>query len=122
MAIAARSIDSSQRRTIVSVHSREFIAAAPQDFSRHTSGVQWDGKVQQTVGCEHCSNTGYIGRIGIIETFEITDDIKTMIMEGASTLLMYSKARETGYLTMKEDGILKMLDGLTTLEEIRRVI
>lgn len=45
-----------------------------------------------------------------------------MIIDGASTLMMYSKARETGYLTMKEDGILKMLDGVTTLEEIRRVV
>ena len=45
-----------------------------------------------------------------------------MIIDGASTLMMYTKARETGYLTMKEDGILKMLDNMTSLEEIRRVV
>ncbi len=87
-----------------------------------TMKVQRDGKIPQSVGCDKCNGNGYIWRIWLIETFEITDDIKTMIIDGASTLMMYSKARETGYLTMKEDGILKMLDGITTLEEIRRVV
>jgi len=45
-----------------------------------------------------------------------------MITEGKSTLEMYGKAREIGYLTLKEDGIIKMLRGLTTLEELRRVL
>lgn len=81
-----------------------------------------DGKIPQSVGCDKCNGNGYIWRIWLIETFEITDDIKTMIIDWASTLMMYSKARETWYLTMKEDGILKMLDGITTLEEIRRVV
>ncbi|HCB52083.1 TPA: hypothetical protein DEP21_06005 [Patescibacteria group bacterium] len=84
--------------------------------------IKRDGKVPQTVGCDKCNGTGYMGRISIIETFEITDDIKTMIIDGASTLMMYAKARETGYLTMKEDGVLKMLDNITTLDEIRRVV
>ncbi|AHB41248.1 hypothetical protein P148_SR1C00001G0453 [candidate division SR1 bacterium RAAC1_SR1_1] len=84
--------------------------------------LERDGKIPQSVGCDKCNGNGYVGRIGLIETFEITDDIKTMIIDGASTLMMYSKARETGYLTMKEDGILKLLDGITTLEEIRRVV
>jgi len=83
--------------------------------------VEWDGKYTQAVGCELCNGTGYIGRIGIVETLEITDDIRNMIIDNANTMMIYSKVRETGYLTMKEDGILKMLEGLTTLDEIRRV-
>ncbi len=81
-----------------------------------------DGKISQAIGCKKCNWNWYIWRIWLIETFEITEDIKNMIIDWASTLMMYSKARETGYLTMKEDGILKMLDGITTLEEIRRVV
>ncbi len=84
--------------------------------------VQRDGKIPQSVGCDKCNGNWYVWRIWLIETFEITDDIKTMIIDQASTLMMYSKARETWYLTMKEDGILKMLDWITTLEEIRRVV
>jgi type II secretory ATPase GspE/PulE/Tfp pilus assembly ATPase PilB-like protein len=52
---------------------------------------------------------------------EITDDLRNMIIDNANTMMIYAKVRETGYLTMKEDGILKMLEGLTTLDEIRRV-
>ena len=83
--------------------------------------IAWDGQYLQANGCEQCNGTWYLGRIAIIETFEITDDIKNMIIDEKDSMMMYSKARETGYLTMREDGILKMLDGLTTLDEIRRV-
>ncbi|MEI6426411.1 MAG: GspE/PulE family protein [Candidatus Absconditabacteria bacterium] len=83
--------------------------------------VEWDGKYLQAVGCELCNGTGYIGRIGIIETLEITDDLRNMIIDQANTMMIYSKVRESGYLTMKEDGVLKMLEGLTTLDELRRV-
>lgn len=84
--------------------------------------IERDGKIPNTVWCDKCNWTWYIWRIWLIETFEITDDIKNMIIDGASTLMMYTKARETWYLTMKEDGILKMLEGITTLDEIRRVV
>ncbi len=84
--------------------------------------IERDWKIPQAVGCDKCNGNGYIWRIWLLETFEITDDIKNMIIDWASTLMMYSKARETGYLTIKEDGILKMLDWITSLEEIRRVV
>lgn len=84
--------------------------------------IERDWKIPQSVWCDKCNGNWYIWRIGLIETFEITDDIKTMIIDNASTLMMYSKARETWYLTIKEDWILKMLDNITTLEEIRRVV
>jgi type II secretory ATPase GspE/PulE/Tfp pilus assembly ATPase PilB-like protein len=83
--------------------------------------VEWDWKYVQAVWCEVCNGTGYIGRIAIVEVLEITDDIRNMIIDQANTMMIYSKVRETGYLTMKEDGILKMLQWLTTLDELRRV-
>lgn len=84
--------------------------------------INYEGKILQAVGCEKCSGSGYQGRVAIIEAFEITDDIREMIVQGRWGIDMYAKARETGYLTLREDGILKMLDGQTTLDELRRVI
>lgn len=89
--------------------------------SNPTMNVEWDWKYVQAVWCEVCNGTGYIGRIAIVEVLEITDDIRNMIIDQANTMMIYSKVRETGYLTMKEDGILKMLQWLTTLDELRRV-
>lgn len=86
-----------------------------------TMNITWDWKYLQAIGCEKCNGTWYIGRVAIIETFEITDDIRNLIVDHAPSLMLYAKVRETGYLTMKEDAILKMLNGLTTLDEIRRV-
>jgi type II secretory ATPase GspE/PulE/Tfp pilus assembly ATPase PilB-like protein len=58
----------------------------------------------------------------ITELFEVTDEIKQMIVAGWSSIEIYGKARENWYLTMKEDWIMKVLDWLTTLDEIRRVL
>jgi len=79
-------------------------------------------KIPKIVGCDKCNGTGYIGRIVLVEVFEVTDEVKKMIVEGRSSLDIYGKARENGFFTMKEDGIMKMLEGLTTLDEIRRVL
>ncbi len=85
-------------------------------------GVLFDGKIPDTVWCDKCNGTGYQWRIALVETFEITDDIRKMIVEGKSSVDLYGKARENGFLTLKEDGIIKMLQGNTTLDELRRVL
>lgn len=54
----------------------------------------YDGQIIQAVGCEICNKTGYIGRIAVVEVFEITDDLRTMIIEGRMVNEMYGKARE----------------------------
>lgn len=56
--------------------------------------LPYDGQILQAVGCEKCNGTGYVGRIAIVEVFEITDDIRTMIIEGRMVSEMYGKARE----------------------------
>jgi len=82
----------------------------------------FDGKIPEVVGCDECNGSGYKGRMAVIETFEITDDIRKMIVEGKIGIDLYGKARENGFLTLKEDGIIKMLQGNTTLDELRRVL
>jgi len=84
--------------------------------------LQFDGKISKAVGCPKCNNSWYKWRLAILETLNVTDDIKKMIIEWRSTLDMYGKARETGYLTLKEDGIIKLLQWHTTLDELRRVL
>lgn len=72
-------------------------------------------------GCDNCSGSGYKGRIGIFEIFQLSDDLKEMVAKRASGTNLGAQAVKNGMVTMKQDGILKAIDGLTTLEEIWRV-
>lgn len=87
-----------------------------------TLNLQFDGQLPHPVGCQDCNGDGYQGRIAIVETLEITEDLKNGIIAGKNALDIYAKARETGFITMKEDGVIKILEELTTLEELRRVL
>ena len=75
----------------------------------------------QANGCEQCNHTGYIGRIAILELLEITEEIRKLIIDQGSDSEIFSKARLRGFTTMQEDGVLKVLQGITTIEEINRV-
>jgi type II secretory ATPase GspE/PulE/Tfp pilus assembly ATPase PilB-like protein len=75
------------------------------------------------VGCEHCSNLGYKGRIGLYEVIAMIPQIQTMIKNNpsATDLEIEKVAVENGTITIMQDGILKALEGLTSLEEVFRV-
>lgn len=72
-------------------------------------------------GCEACENSGYYGRIGIYEVLPITDAIAKLILERSPASAIDQKAREEGMITLKQDGYLKVIAGLTTIEEVLRV-
>ncbi len=72
-------------------------------------------------GCEHCSNTGYRGRIAIFELLIINDELREMITEKASSKELRQKAIELGMRTLREDGLLKVQKAITTLDEVLRV-
>ena len=72
-------------------------------------------------GCEDCNYTGFKGRIGIYELLVINDGIRDLILERASTSTISRKARADGMMTMREDGIQKVIAGITCLEEVLRV-
>jgi type II secretory ATPase GspE/PulE/Tfp pilus assembly ATPase PilB-like protein len=72
-------------------------------------------------GCEKCNHIGYKGRMTVSEVFEITKDIQELITRGAITSELEEKAITDGMLTMTQDGILRVLEGETTLEEVERV-
>jgi type IV pilus assembly protein PilB len=71
-------------------------------------------------GCEKCNNTGYKGRVGLYEVMEITEELRELILVGASSLELRRKAVEEGMITLRGSGLLKVKDGLTTLEEVVR--
>ena len=70
------------------------------------------------VGCERCRQIGYKGRIGMFEIFVINDDVRHMINKRSPTLLLRQRAREFGMRTLREDGVRKVLAGLTSAEEV----
>lgn len=72
-------------------------------------------------GCSECNNTGYIGRIAIFEVFTISDKIARLILQKESAALIQKAAIEEGMVTMIQDGYLKVLGGITTIEEVLRV-
>jgi type IV pilus assembly protein PilB len=71
-------------------------------------------------GCATCNNTGYKGRVGLYEVMEINDDLRELILIGASSLELKKKAIEHGMVTLRASGMQKLRDGVTTLEEVLR--
>ena len=71
-------------------------------------------------GCEKCNNSGYKGRVGLYEVMEITDELRELVLVGASGLELRRKAIEEGMLTLRMSGLRKVKDGLTTIEEVAR--
>lgn len=72
-------------------------------------------------GCDQCSHTGFLGQLTVAEVFENSDELQDKILSGASTSQLFEVVRQQGMLTMGEDGVLKVLRGITTLSEIERV-
>ena len=89
--------------------------------AKYGEEVNFDNlKTYDAVGCKKCNNIGYYGRIGIFEILDITDEIKELIVRGASTIEIRNKALEQNYKPLVIDGIHKILHGYTTLEELNR--
>ena len=71
-------------------------------------------------GCEKCNNTGYKGRVGLYEVMEVTDSLRELILIGASALELRKRAIEEGMITLRESGLHKIRNGITTVEEVVR--
>lgn len=86
------------------------------------SGDGWkDIKFYRPKGCEQCNGEGYHGRIGIYEVLEVNEEIEKLITAASSTDTIEKKAREQGMHLMIEDGFVKAVQGMTSIEEIMRV-
>ncbi len=86
-------------------------------FSEHESRTL---KLFRGRGCERCSNTGYKGRVGLYEVLEVDDELKEMILSGASAYELRQKAIQAGMMTLRGSGLQKIRDGMTSVEEVVR--
>jgi len=77
-------------------------------------------KVWKRQGCQNCGNKGYKGRVGLYEVVEVTDELRELILVGASALELRKKAIEQGMMSLRRSGLVKVAVGMTTLEEVMR--
>jgi len=75
-------------------------------------------KLYKGRGCDTCLGTGYKGRVGLYEVMEVTDDLRELIIIGASAIELRRKAIEGGMITLRESGLYKLREGITTVEEV----
>ena len=95
----------------------EELREAGIDVSRHAGGQFF-----RAVGCTACSNTGYRGRFGLYEVMPMTEEIERLTVERASSNAIRTVAIEQGMRTLRDDGLEKAAAGLTSIEEIARVV
>ncbi len=91
----------------------------PDKISPHCSE---ETEIYNAKGCKSCHMTGYSGRIGVFEALVVDEEIENLIFKNPSAAEIRKKALEKGMVTLLQDGIIKLLDGKTTVEEIERVL
>jgi type IV pilus assembly protein PilB len=101
---------------------KEEIQVPPQALADVGFPVEEAGKVRiyKGRGCPNCNNTGYRGRVGLFEVMEITDELRELILSGASAMELRRKAMEEGMITLRMSGLHKLRDGQTSVEEVVR--
>ncbi|HEU5298980.1 MAG TPA: ATPase, T2SS/T4P/T4SS family [bacterium] len=105
-------------------HCRQPVDAPPEIILWLQSAVQEslaDRSFHQAVGCPQCRHTGYLGRTGIFEVLVVTDAVRNLVLARASAADLSDAARAEGMVSMRADGLLKAMRGLTTVEEVLRV-
>ena len=78
-------------------------------------------KIYSAAGCEKCNGFGYKGRVGIFELFLVNDDVEKAVLENPSEANLSKLAKGQGMVTVQQDGILKILGGITTIEEVEAI-
>jgi type IV pilus assembly protein PilB len=99
------------------VRELEGIPQTPKNSLKIPSALN----IYQAVGCKKCNNTGYAGRSGVFEVLEMTDQLAEITLREPSEVKIDAEAKRQGMVTMKQDGILKVLEGITTIEEVLRM-
>ncbi len=89
--------------------------------SDYSIEVPKDFYIYEPGQCKKCDTKGFSGRVGIFEVLAMTDQLEEMILQKTSESAIFQQARNQGMITMKQDGILKVLEGKTTIEEVLRV-
>jgi len=128
--LASSMIDVVAQRVVrrICVHCKEEYQAPPkmiEDTKRVLGALlptkSGETKLYRGRRCSECNETGYSGRIGIFEVLPVNEKIGRLILERAPASKLEAQAREDGMITMTQDGYLKALEGITTIEEVLRV-
>ncbi|NOY35542.1 MAG: type II/IV secretion system protein [bacterium] len=98
----------------------KIISELPEDFPERPNAK--DVQFWKAGKCEKCNNTGYKGRIGIFEAILVNEKIEGLIMNNPSETEITEAAKSQGILNMQQDGMLKVIRGITSLEELQRVV
>ena len=103
--------------------AEEIRSVSPEELKKYGLDLSGGMKFYHGKGCDNCNNTGLKGRLAIYEVVPVTDAIRDIIIEKRGNENLIKIEREKmGILTIKQDGILKILQGQTTIEEIERVV
>jgi type IV pilus assembly protein PilB len=104
-----------------SITREELLKNLPSEIINNFAGKKSTVTIYQGAGCKICHLTGYSGRIGVFEVLEVTKSIRDLITKRQDADVIMQKAIEEGMTTMLDDGLDKVLKGLTTIEEVLRV-
>ena len=77
-------------------------------------------KIYKGRGCSNCNNTGYRGRVGLFEVMEVSEEVRELILSGASAMELKRKSMEEGMIDLRRSGLEKIKQGMTTVEEVVR--
>ncbi len=108
----------------ISTSDLEKIKKALSGLPKKVQHIKIDAEIQlvKPVGCKNCNSTGYKGRAGIYEALSVDENMEQFILTSPSISSLKNEAIKNGMVTMYQDGILKVLEGVTTIEEIERVV
>ena len=106
---------------ITTVSLNELTKNVPKDLVKKVFGTEQKVKLSHGVGCVSCHQTGYLGRVGIFEVLLVSKAIRKLIIAKSDSDQIDEQARKEGMTTMLEDGLAKVANGITTLEEVLRV-
>ncbi len=108
------------RRVCVNCKVEDEVPPAAMEHAGFSAADAASVKPKKGTGCEKCLKTGYKGRVGLYEVMEVTDELRELILVGASALEIRRKAIEEGMITLRGSGLRKVKDGVTTIEEVLR--
>ena len=109
-----------ETRVITNVLGEMKISGKEESMLGHIPDIQY--KLYHPIGCEHCGGTGYDSRIGIFEAIMMNADIEKILITNPSEREIVAASKNQGIPTLREDAILKVLEGVTSFEEVSRVV
>lgn len=108
-------------KTKVDISFDDFSKNLPTTLIKKHFGTKKDIHIYKGAGCDICHGTGYTGRLAVFEVLEVSKDVRELILKKADSDIIMDQAKKEGMLTMLDDGLQKVAQGRTTIEEVLRV-